>query len=59
MPLVFKRDDLDQLDILENSDIERFDGLALEAIQNAGIYNMANLRDEMRQEFEKSLHIEA
>ena len=58
-PLVFKRDNLDQLDILENLDIERLDGLALEVKHNAGIYNMANLRDEMREEFEKSPHIEA
>ena len=58
-PLVFKRDNLDQLDILENLDIERLDGLALEVKHNAGIYNIASLRDEMREEFEKSPHIEA
>ena len=58
-PLVFKKDDLDQLDILENLDIERLDGLALEVKQNAGIYNIASLREEMREEFEKSPHIEA
>ena len=58
-PLVFKRDDLDQLDMTHSLDFERLDELALEAKQNASIYKIASLRDEMRQEFEKSSHIEA
>jgi len=58
-PLVFKRDDLDQLDMTDDLDLEQLDGLALEVKQNASIYNIASLRDEMREEFEKSSHIEA
>ena len=58
-PLVFKRGDLDQLDMADDLDFERLDELALEVKQNASIYNIASLRDEMREEFEKSSHIEA
>jgi len=58
-PLVFKRDNLNQLDMTDDLDFERLDELALEAKQNASIYNIASLRDEMREEFEKSPHIEA
>ena len=58
-PLVFKRDNIDQLDIADDFDFEQLDGLAMEVKQNASIYNIASLRDEMREEFEKSSHIEA
>ena len=58
-PLVFQRDDLDRLDMIDDLNLERLDGLALEVKQNASIYNIASLRDEMREEFEKSPHIEA
>ena len=58
-PLIFKRDDLDKLDLLDDLDLERLDHLALEVKQNPSIYNIASLRDEMREEFEKSYHIEA
>ena len=58
-PLVFKRGDLDQLDMEEHLDFERLDELALEAKQNASISNIASLRDKLREDFEKSPHIEA
>ena len=58
-PLVFKKGDLDQLNMTDDLDFERLDSLALEVKQNASIHNIASLRDEMREEFEKSPYIEA
>ena len=59
MPLVFKRDQIDQLDLSMNFDFETLDDLASDVKQSALVYETAYLRDQMIDEFGKSPHIEA
>jgi len=59
MPLVFKRDQLEQLELAIDSDFEALDDLAAEAKQSVLVYETAILRDQTTDQFEASPHIEA
>lgn len=59
MPLVFKRGDLDQLDLASEFDLQSLDDLAMEAKQSVAINDAALMRDKLKKEFERSPHIEA
>ena len=59
MPLVFLRDQIDQLDLSLNFDFETLDDLVTEVKQSTLVYETAYLRDQTIDEFETSPHIEA
>jgi len=59
MPLVFKREDLDQLDLGSDFELHSLDHLAMEAKQSGAVNDAALMRDELKREFDKSPHIEA
>ena len=59
MPLVFKRDQLEQLELAIDSDFEALDDLAAEVKQSVLVYETAILRDQTTDQFETSPHIEA
>ena len=58
MPLVFKKTELEHLVLLESYDFESLDALACDLKTNASIIDVARLRDESKEEFEQSPHIE-
>ena len=59
MPLVFKRDQLEQFELAIDLDFEALDDLAAEVKQSVLVYETAILRDQTTDQFETSPHIEA
>ena len=59
MPLVFRRDQIDQLDLSMDFDPETLDDLASDVKQSALVYETAYLRNQTLGKFETSPHIEA
>jgi exodeoxyribonuclease-1 len=59
MPLVFGKDQIEQLDLALDLDFEELDDLAIRIKQSALIYETAHLRDQTREKFDTSPNIEA
>ena len=59
MPLVFARDQINQLALSMDFDFETLDDLVTEVRQSALVYETAYLRHQTIDEFETSPHIEA
>ena len=59
MPIIFKRNEFNQITIREPMDLGRLDSMASDVKSDASVSAAAALHPKMRKEYEKSPHIEA